>query len=346
MRKKKRNIPTLSVLILLAGQFLPCAGVYGGHRRIEIGEKVPEFSAQETSGGIFEYKHGGGKVLMVAFLSERQKHSLRAASDIEQIIRKLDPNSERFDIAVAVDDSNTIGIFQNKEKETISFIHILPDMEYKLWGKFGIIMTPTVIISDTNDTVLWVQAGHGSDFIPVIEARLNQALGIAQEIDPNEAGQVKTVQNTTIEARIKRHMQMAKILQKKGRLESAITELRKAMVMDPNSVDILLELGELLCTAGRSQEALELVEGVKVTKQSEKARTLLITGWAKRKMGKLDAAEELLFEATKLDPKSIRSFFELGNVYQTKGDVEKAMQAYRRALLLVFEEPVIKTVSH
>jgi len=346
MRKKKRNIFTLSVLILLAGQFLLCAGVYGGQRRIGIGEKVPEFSAQETSGGIFEYKHGRGKVLIVAFLSGRQKHSLRAASDIERIIRKLDPNSKHFDVAVAVDDPNTVGVFQNKEKETIPSIHILPDTEYKLWGKFGIIVTPTVIISDTNDTVLWVQAGHGSDFTPVIEARLNQSLGIAQEIDPNEAGQVKTVQNTTIEARIKRHVQMAKMLQKKGRLESAIKELNKAMVMDPNSVDILLELGELFCTAGHNQEALDLVEGIKVTKRFEKARAFLITGWAKRQMGELDAAEELLLEATKLDPKSVRSLFELGKIYQTKGEVEKAMQAYRRALSVVFEEPVIKAVSH
>lgn len=344
--RKKHNILTLLVLILLAGQFLPFSKVHGGQRRIGIGERPPEFSAHETSGAIFEYKHGGGKVLMVAFLSGRQKRSMRAAGDIEQIIRKLDPNSERLEVAVAVDDPNIDGIFLNKNKEPKPVVHVLPDKGYKLWGKFGIIVTPTVIISDTNDTVLWVQAGHGSDFVPVIEARLNQALGIAQQIDPNEAGQVKTVQNTTLEARIKRHVQMAKMLQKKGRLESAINELHKARGMDPNSVDILFELGELFCTSGRNQAALDLVEGVKVTRRIEKARALLITGWAKRQMSELDAAQELLLEATKLDPKSIRSFFELGKVYQTRGDIEKAMQAYHRALLLVFDEPVIKAVSH
>ena len=344
--RKKRNILTLLVLILAAGQFLPCAGVSGGPRRIGIGERVPEFSADEASGGIFEYKHGGGKVLMVAFLSGRQKRSVRAASDIERIIRKLDPNSERLDIAVAVDDPNIGGIFQNKEKEPMPFVHILPDTEYKLWGKFGIIVTPTVIISDTNDTVSWVQAGYGSDFAPVIEARLNQSLGIAQEVDPNEASQVKTVQNTTVEARIKRHVQMAKMLQKKGRLKSAITELHKVLVMDPNSVDILFELGELFCAAGRNQAALDLVAKVQATRRGEKARALLISGWAKRQMGEHDTAEEFLLEATALDPKSIRGFFELGKVYQAKGDVEKAMQVYHRALLLVFEDPVITSVSH
>jgi tetratricopeptide (TPR) repeat protein len=107
-----------------------------------------------------------------------------------------------------------------------------------------------------------------------------------------------------------------------------------------------LELGELFCTAKRNQEALDLVKGLKVTKRFEKARALLITGWAKRQMGELDAAEELLLEAIKLYPKSVRSLFELGKIYQTKGEVEKAMQTYRRALSLVFEEPVTKAVSH
>ena len=139
---------------------------------------------------------------------------------------------------------------------------------------------------------------------------------------------------------------MAKMLQKKGRLESAIKELHKARGMDPNSVDILFELGELFCTAGRNQEALDLVEAIKITSRFGKARALLISGWAKRQMDELDKAEELLLEATKLDPKSIRGFFELGKVYEARGDAEKAMQAYHRALLLVFERPVITAVSH
>ncbi|MHC4642391.1 MAG: tetratricopeptide repeat protein [Planctomycetota bacterium] len=344
--RAKRNILIWLVLILSAGQFLPCAGVCAGQRRIGMGERIPEFSAPDTTGQIFEHKHGGGKVLMMVFLSGRQKGSARAAADIERIIRKLDANSTRLDIAFAVDDPNTGAIFQNKEKDSGPGLHILPDKEYKLWGKFGIIVTPTVIISDTNDTVLWVQPGHGSDFSPVIQARLNQALGIAQEIDPNDADRVKTVKNATVEARIKRHVQMAKMLQEKGRLEGAITELRKAIEMDPNSVKTVFELGELFCTTGRNQAALDLIEGVKVTKQLDKARSLLISGWAKRQMGELDAAEKLLLESTKLNPKSRRGLFELGKVYQAKEEVEKAMQVYYRALLQFFSEPAETNLSH
>ncbi len=344
--RAKRNKLAWVVFMLAAGQFLLCVAADAGQRRLGIDERIPEFSGYNASGKVFEYKHGGGKVLMVVFLSGRQKRSARAAADIERIISKLGANAERLDVAVAVDDPNTGANFKSKEKESAPDLHILLDTEYKLWGKFGIIVTPTVIISDTNDTVLWVKAGHGSDFAPVIQARLNQALGIAQDIDPNEASHVKTVKNATVAARIKRHLQMAKILRQKGRLKSASTEIRKATELDPNSVDVALELGELLCRTNQDKAALDVIDKIKTNKKAEKARALLISGWAKRQMGELDAAEKILLEATMLDPKSSRSFFELGRVYQAKNEVEKAMQAYYSALLLIFHEQSVKAVSH
>ena len=344
--RKKCNVLLWKVFILSAVQCLLCVAVATGQRRLGIGERVPEFSATDVNEQVFDYKHGGGKVLMVVFLSGRQKRSAGAAVDIVRILSNLGANAKRLDVAVALDDPNIGSIFKSKPKESVPGLHIILDNEYKLWGKFGIIVIPTVVISDTNDTVLWVKAGYGSDFAPVIQARLNQALGIAQEIDPNDAGKVKTVKNDTVAARINRHLQMAKMLRQKGRHESAIREIQKAKEIDPNSVEVMLEIGELLCRTNQSREALDAIDKIKTTNKVEKARALLISGWAKRQMGELDAAERFLVEATTLDSKYSRGFFELGKVYQEKGENEKAMKAYHMALLLVFEEPFPKEISH
>ncbi len=344
--RKKPKVLIRKVFIILTVQLLLCVAVAAGQRRIGIGERVPEFSATDLNEKVFEYKHGRGKVLMVVFLSGRQKRSARAAFDIERIINNLGVNARRLNVAVAVDDPNAGSVFQSKSKESATGTHIFLDKEYKLWGKFGIIVIPTVIISDTNDNVLWVKAGYGSDFAPVIQARLNQALGIAQEVDPNEAGTVKTVHNTTIAARIKRHLQMAKILWQKGRHKMAVSEIKKAKEIDPNSVEVRLELGEFLCGINQSKEALEVIDKIQTTKNADKSRALMISGWAKRQMGELDEAEKLLREATALDSKSSRGFFELGKVYQAKGEVEKAMEAYYSALLLVFSEKADSNLSH
>ncbi len=334
----KLKIAACVILGVLVWLLLTRQIVYGSTRRIGIGNKMPEFSASDTSGKVFDYKHGVGKVLMVVFLSANQKNSAQAAADIKGIVTKLAGQAKRLNVVVAIDDPNSQTFFRSEPNEPVVGIHVVADTEYKLWGKFGIIATPTVIISDTNDTVLWVKAGHSYDFAPVIQARLNQALGIAQEIDPNDASRVKTVTNATatVAVRAKRHLQMAKILQEKGRIESAINEMRKAKELDPNSIEVALEIGELFCRVGKNEAALKIIERMRATKRLDRARLLCISGWAKRQMGNLETAEKNLLEATKLDAKSARGFFELGQVYQAKGDKDKTIAAYYQALTLVF----------
>jgi len=337
--KYKKAVIVISVITIC--WFLPVRTAKCSGRRISIGNKLPEFSASDVSGNLFDYKHGNGKVLMAVFLSSKQENSTKAATDIKGIMSKLAGQARRLSVVVAVNDPNNQTIFRSEPNEPDPnepgvVVHLVVDTEYKLWGKFGIIATPTVIISDTNDTVLWVQAGHGYNFAPVVRARLNQALGIAQEIDPNEAGRVRTVTNATLDARAKRHLQMAKMLQEKGRIESAIEQMRKARELDPNSPKLALELGKLLSATGRAKEALEVIEGIHAISRQDKAELLTASGSAKRQLGELDKAEELLIQASKLDTKSGRIFFELGKVYQAKGEVEKAMLTYYRALTLVF----------
>jgi predicted negative regulator of RcsB-dependent stress response len=329
------------IFVVLIYSILPVRTANCDGRRIGIGKKIPEFGISDVSGKTFAYKHGSGKILVAVFLSSQQKNSIQAATDITRIMSKLREQAKRLSVVVALDDPNNQTFVLSdpngsEPNEPAVVINVVADTERKLWGKFGIIATPTVIISDTNDSVLWVEAGHGYDFTPVVWSRLNQALGIAQEIDPNEAGRVRIVTNATVAARVKRHLQMAKMLQEKGRIESAITQMKKARELDPNSVELALEIGSLLCSIGQGKSALEILQGVETRGNIEKSKLLIITGWAKRQMSNFEEAEKLLLEAIKLNPKSGRAFFELGQIYQAKGDKDKTIAAYYHALVLVF----------
>ena len=337
MRARSR-ITTCAISALVIAQSLWCTTTQAGRHASDVGKQTPEFSGSTISGQVFTYKHNRNKALMVVFLSPKQKRSVRAATDIEQIVRQLGTNAERLETVIAIDDPNGTNLLSNQQYPAGNF-HILSDPEYKLWGTFGIIATPTVVISDTNDMVIHVKAGYGYDFIPVIRAYVNQALGLAQKTTPEDAGRVKTVANDTITARLKRHLQMAKMLEQKGRLESAIAEIEKARKLDPNSIEAALALGELFCRTGRSTGVIEIAESVIATRPTDKAKLLLISGLAKRQMGELDDAEKLLLEATKLDPKSSRALFELGKVYETKQQIETAMNTYHKALALIYDEP-------
>ena len=336
MRAGNKTI-TCAICLSVTVQLLSCITAQAGRRSFAVNDKMPEFSGITIEGQTFTYQHNQGKALMVVFLSPGHKRSVRAVKDVNDIIGQLGTSAEQLQTVIATDKSNGLDL-SSIQKDSPGNIHVLLDSEYKLWGKFGIIAAPTVVISDTNDKVLCIKAGHGYDFTLVVRAYLNQALGLTQKKKPQEAGHVKTVANDTTAARIKRHLQMAKLLEQKGRLESAIAEIQKAKELDPNSAEAALELGELFCRAGRSKEASAITESLKVTKRVDKARLLLISGWAKRQTGDLDTAEKHLLEATKIDPKSARALFELGKVYQSKQQIEKAMNSYHKALTILFNE--------
>jgi tetratricopeptide (TPR) repeat protein len=336
MRARKR-IAAYSIAVLMMVQSLLCTTGQAGRHAFKVGDVMPEFSGTLLGGGAFSYKHNQKKVLTLVFVSGGNERSLRAATEIKQINHQLGTNAENLEIVVAVDDPNGYD-FSSLQEDSTRNLHILLDSQYKLWGKFGIIATPTVIIADTNDKVICVRAGYGYDFTPIVRDCLNQALGLAQNKEPQEAIRVKTVANDTITARLERHLQMAKMLEQKNRFDAAIAEVQEARKLDPNSTDVALALGELLCRAGHSRDALETTESLKTTKRIDKARLLLIKGWAKRQTGDLDSAEKLLSESTTLDPKSPRAFFELGKVYQSRQQIDKAMEAYHKALSIIFGE--------
>lgn len=308
-------------------------------RKVKVGEAMPEFSLPDAGGAAFAYKHGAGKVLTVAFLPTVQSRFDRAITDIQAVLGALPENVKDLDFVGVISGSAGKDLLRPGGSGAKAGFRILLDGQYHLWGTLGVIAAPTVVIVGKDDKVLWVKAGYGYDFVPVVRAYLNQALGIAQETTPEEALHVQAVTNDTVAARLQRHLQMARILEQKGRLESAIAEVQKAIKLDPDSMEAPLALGELFCRAGRNKEALALADKLKAIQPTDKAKQLLISGWARRQMGDLKPAEKLLVEATTLDPTSARALFELGKIYQAQNQTNKAIEAYRKALTLIFDTP-------
>jgi Flp pilus assembly protein TadD len=317
------------MLVLAVGQFMLSGTADAGRRRVGVGEKMPEFSACDVVGQVFDHQHGRGKVLMVVFLSGGQKRSILAAADFERIVGKLGAERENLEVVVVAYDPNNGTCFQSRQEGPARDFHMI----------FGMIATPTVVIAGTDDNVAWVKAGYGYDFFPSVQLHLNSALGIVGEEQVEELTQVQTLANNTSQAKTRRHLQMSAILEQKGRLESAIQQVHKARQLNPNSIEVILRLGQLYCKVGRSEKALAAVGEIKAQSRAEKAGTNLILGWANRQMGKLEAAEKFLLEVTRLDPKSSRGFFALGKVYQLRGQTDKAIESYHKALAHIFAEP-------
>ncbi len=336
--KTIRNI-VVAVAIVLALSTVIYGVVSSSARRIRQGATMPEFSAVDTAGKPFLYRRSRSPVLMVAFLSSHQKRSQAAIEDILSVLSGIPAdNLTSLQVAFVMQNVDNREFIASIQKDAPVVVQIIGDEQYKIWGKFGVIATPTVFISDSLGKVLCVKPGHAYDFAPVVKFRLFQALDIPFDVSPDDASNVRTVANSTMSAKAKRHLQMAELLSRKGRISSAIEQAQMAYEIDPNSVEVALVLGELLCQAGQAQEAVKLVSSLSGQSDRDKARINLVMGWAKRQLDQLEEAEKFLQEGIKQDPTSPRLRFELGRIYQQRNDSEKAMQTYFRALQLIYRE--------
>jgi tetratricopeptide (TPR) repeat protein len=328
------SVSILAVICLLAGE------QSYGLRNAAVGDKMPEFSLPDAKGVEFSYKHNEKKVLAVMYVSQKQENSLRAFSTAKSVVEKLRSEGVTgFELVAVTTEEPNATFVESCIKENEWLVRLLVDSKYQLWGKLGVIAMPTVVVCGKDDVILWAKAGYGHDFEQGLRAYVKEALGLIGKGEASKSFEVKTLKNTGTGARLARHLRMAKILEDKGRHKSAIRELRKGLTLDPNSGQVAVELGRLLCKTGQGQAAVELVSKVKVSNRVEQARLLELSGWARRQMGQLEGAEKDLLEATKLDPRAARAFFELGKLYRGQGKTDKALEAYHEALRLLFDEP-------
>jgi hypothetical protein len=187
MTMKTTNNILVAVVSVLAFSTVICGGESTPPRRIPEGALIPEFQAIDITGKPFACTRSSGKVLILAFLSSHQKNSQNAVEDIFRVLSSI-PSDKLTSLRAAfvlqnVDNKEFITSIQ---KEAPPVVHILDDDQYNIWGKFGVIATPTILISNPQGKVLCVKPGHTYDFAQVVKSRLFQALEIPYDVRPND----------------------------------------------------------------------------------------------------------------------------------------------------------------
>jgi tetratricopeptide (TPR) repeat protein len=325
------------------GSDAPSASPGQALRQLRVGDRMPDFSLAEPNSAVFRYEAGQTRVLGVVVLQVGQTHLERLVTDVDDLVWKLRAQGAAFDCVGVMCGPGAADALRSRSAEARAAFPILADPAFALWGKLGVIAAPTAVVAGADHRILWVKAGYGYDFVAGMHAQLANALGLGGGPDaqrpfgPGESTvRVETLENTSSRARRDRHLQLARMLAKKGRWEAAMQELEKLRQTDPNAIDVALELGEVLCRTGKNEAALTLAGQIKAATPADKARALLISAWAKRQTGDTSGAESLLTRALELAPESPRILYELGKVHQVKGDGDKALSCYRRALAELF----------
>lgn len=335
---QRRTVPwsvILAVLLCAVGRLSAQEGL----RKVHVGDPLPEFSLSDPNGTAFRYPREPARVLGIVVMQATQSNLARLVEDMETLAQTLRSEKAAFDCVGVMCGPGAAAYVRTHDPKAHEAFPILVDPNFAFWGKLGVIAAPTAVVVGADRKVQWVKAGYGYDFVAGFHLQMSKALGTGGEA---AAVRVETLENDSSRARRDRHIQLARTLARKGRLDLATKELERLRQHDPNAVDVDLELAEVLCRAGKNEAALQVAAVAKVRTDPDRAHALLVSAWARRQMGELATAEALLSQALKLEPESPRLLYESGKVYQAQGDAEKALVCYRRALAEVFgdAEPV------
>ena len=135
---------------------------------------------------------------------------------------------------------------------------------------------------------------------------------------------------------IKHHWNAGLALDRAGKSDAAIAELRKAVALNPKIAELHNDLGLILDTKGERAAAIaELREAVRLASRKPKPHFALGTCLYKYKEGDGYEALTEIQEAIRLDPAYIEAYISLGNVclYMNK-DPKMAVAAYSEAIRL------------
>ena len=335
----KTSVCAAVLLSLVLTVSYPASFAEAALRKAKIGQKMPPFALQDPNGRVCVYDSDYPRALAVAFLSTTQAQSLEALEDIQHVVDVLQEHTQEFDFLIVVNESDIEGPLKSLTSTPPPRIRVLMDSDHKLWGSLGVVAKPTTLVVGPEHEIIWVHAGHGYDYQPSLRLHLAIATGIEDSARKNEKVKVRTLTSDTITAKVDLHVRMSRMFEDKGRFELAAAQLRKALDLDPNSITMALDLAEFDCRIGRPKDALDVLSLVDTRSNTHKARALMVQGWAQWQFGNTDKAEQLLLSAIRFKEVPSRAFFELGNVYRTKGNREKALELYYRALILTFPEP-------
>jgi len=118
-----------------------------------------------------------------------------------------------------------------------------------------------------------------------------------------------------------------------GQIEMAISELTKVVREDPDAVEVLQVLGNLLRAAGQVERAVQVHQGLLSREdltRVERAHALACLGMDFRKAGFLDRATQAFHEVLEADPKNIHALIGLEKLHEEQHQWREAYEAQTR----------------
>ncbi len=325
--------PYTGILVLLCAT--GASGVRG-RELIHEGTAAPSFELRDTKGAPCTSRDLAGRAALVVFARPEQERSVLALRDAMLIRRDL-PGTE-WELLTIVSGTFTDEAVGALLKGAGFGGRALKDTSMEVYGRYGVIVTPSTVIIGRDGKVAFSKAGYDFELETSARASLLLALGriTAQERDDMvKRGRIADA----APSKVARLLGLAQTMRVRGELAGAEQLVAQALAEAPDSLPAHVELAEIRLAQHKPAEAFKTLQEIS-PKIQPSGPYHLTRGRALFALDKLDEAEREFNDAVKLDPRSGRAHYELGKLYERRGKLELAVKELKQAVeKLLAREP-------
>jgi len=337
MLKRRTRNQIIRVLCIALGilPILFLAMSIAASRTLKTGDKVPDFTLQDTSYTDFSLASLDDKIVIIVFWRAEQKLSVQALAALQIIYTEFKDQGVEV-LALSADEGGLEPINKVKQSKQLTFT-MLYDEEQKAYGDYGVIAIPSTFVINKEGKLNYCYAGYRSDFSRQMGGRVEVLLGkktieqLQAELHPARKPEVSEE-----EKKARRYLNAGNRLLEKGMMRSAMKQYQKSAQEYPTLFEPHLHLGDIYLAQKKAEEAaVEFKRVIELKQYSAEAHAGL--GDALFLQGQLEEAVKMLQIALKLNPKLAKAHYVLGKVYEEQKHIEDALKEYKMALRILLE---------
>ncbi len=304
-------------------------------RAVSVGEKVPPFTLTSLEGKNLPSGQLKGQPAILIFwgadMPTKKQRSIKALRALEELKPFLEKKNVRLlSVDIQEDPENVI---QEVKTGAGSSVPVYLDSNKEAYKALGIFVMPSVLVVDKKGIVA-AGMGYSHDLIPRLKGEIEILLGEKTREQVEEELHPKTIKKSEEETAALRHFNMGLVMARRGMMDSAIDEIKKAIELDHDMAEAYIELGCLYVDSGKIEEGeKELEKGLDLAPNSVKGQICMAK--VKAQTGNIDEGISDIMGLMFRNAGNPEIHYVLGCLYAQKGDDAKAAREFKKAYELL-----------
>ena len=231
-------------------------------RVVAPGDTLPplSFTSVADNSAITVESLKGNPVALIfwgADIDTKKDRSLKAFAATEAILPFLDERKVKVLLVNAQGDSKDV--IQSTVSDLSDKLPVYTNATQKAYADLGIFIVPSVMLVDKDGKIV-SGLGYSHDFSERLKGEVQVMLGEKSREDMEKELRPEMVEKSTEEKQSVRHLNMAIVMMKRGQTDSAISELKKALEIDPKMGEAQGQLGCLYLDKGQLEDAKKALD--------------------------------------------------------------------------------------